>query len=185
MAVIRLLLTRGKRLAPKSWTRGRELDDQVLDGDAEWVFRVRERAGGQPMNLLAPEDARRADVIAKLVGGGEVEPMLEVRDLRIPTSAGTLPARLYVPHEECEPGAGLLYFHGGGFVVGSVDTHDASVRVLAKVSGTRILSVDYRRSPEHPFQPRLRMAWRRTPGFGHMGKPWGSSLTGWLWEETR
>ncbi|MEE2750619.1 MAG: alpha/beta hydrolase [Myxococcota bacterium] len=151
VAVVRLLLKRGKRLAPKSWRCGRELDGQVLDGDAEWVFRVRERAGGAPMNLQTPENARRADVIAKLVGGGGVEPMVEVRDLRIPTSAGTLPARLYVPHEECEPGAGLLYFHGGGFVLGSIETHDASVRVLAKVSGTRVLSVDYRRSPEHPF----------------------------------
>ncbi len=148
---VRQLLQRGKLLAPKSWTCGRDLDGQVLDGDAEWLFRVRERAGEQPMNLLTPEKARRADLIAKLVAGGEAEPMLEVRDLRIPTSAGTLPARLYVPHEECEPGVGMLYFHGGGFVVGSIDTHDASVRVLARVSGTRILSVDYRRSPEHPF----------------------------------
>src|SRR5262245_24414959 len=70
----------------------------------------------------------------------------EVRDV----DAGGVPARLYRP--SAEQGLGLLvYFHGGGWVVGDLDTHDATARALAAESGHAVLSVDYRLAPEHPF----------------------------------
>jgi acetyl esterase len=70
----------------------------------------------------------------------------QVRDL----DAGGVPARLYRPSDE--PGLGLfVYFHGGGWVLGDVDTHDAIARRLAASSGHAVLSVDYRLAPEHPF----------------------------------
>ena len=64
--------------------------------------------------------------------------------------AGGVPARLYRP--SAGPALGLvLYFHGGGWVLGSVDTHDHVTRALAAESGCAVLSVDYRLAPEHPF----------------------------------
>ena len=68
-----------------------------------------------------------------------------MRDLDV---AG-LPARLYTPTRD--RGALLLFFHGGGFMYGDLDSHDASCRFLAERSGVRVLAVDYRLAPEHPF----------------------------------
>jgi acetyl esterase len=65
--------------------------------------------------------------------------------------AGPIPARLYAPHAAPTPGPLLVYYHGGGWVQGSVATHDASCRLLAHLSGVRVLSVDYRLAPEHPY----------------------------------
>jgi acetyl esterase len=62
-----------------------------------------------------------------------------------------LPARLYVPTGATEPGALLVYFHGGGFWSGDLDSHDGACRFLAEQSMVRVLAVDYRLAPEHPF----------------------------------
>jgi acetyl esterase len=64
---------------------------------------------------------------------------------------GPLAARLYVPNEAPARGPLLVYFHGGGWVQGSVKSHDPGCRLLAHLSGVRILSVEYRLAPEHPF----------------------------------
>ncbi len=64
--------------------------------------------------------------------------------------AGGVPARRYVPVDAL-PGALLVFFHGGGWVNRSVDSHDPAVRALADLSGVEIVSVEYRRAPEHPF----------------------------------
>jgi acetyl esterase len=65
--------------------------------------------------------------------------------------AGAIPLRLYVPPAAPTPGPLLVYFHGGGWVQGSIATHDAGCRLLAHLSGVRVLSVDYRLAPEHPY----------------------------------
>src|SRR4051794_26424752 len=65
--------------------------------------------------------------------------------------AGDVGGRLYVPAAAASPGPLLVYFHGGGWVQGSVETHDAACRLLAHLSGVRLLSVDYRLAPEHPY----------------------------------
>ncbi len=72
-----------------------------------------------------------------------------VRDIVIPSQAGGMPARVYSPSPSA-PGL-VLYFHGGGWVVGSLDGWDASVRGLAVASGCDVVSVDYRLAPEHVF----------------------------------
>jgi acetyl esterase len=64
---------------------------------------------------------------------------------------GPLAARLYVPREAPARGPLLIYFHGGGWVQGSVNSHDPACRLLAHLAGVRILSVEYRLAPEHPF----------------------------------
>jgi acetyl esterase/lipase len=72
-----------------------------------------------------------------------------VRDIVIPTRAGEMPARVYSPSSSA-PGL-VVYYHGGGWVVGTLDGWDASVRNLAAASGCDVLSVDYRLAPEHVF----------------------------------
>lgn len=81
-------------------------------------------------------------------------PMFSVDDLRVPTRDGaTIRARLYFPVEPgwAEPVPALVYYHGGGFTVGSVDTHDALCRMFARDGRCAVLSVDYRLAPEHKF----------------------------------
>jgi len=73
------------------------------------------------------------------------------RDLALEGAAGPIAGRLYTPPGAVTPGACLVYFHGGGFVIGDLETHDAHCRRLAALSGSRILAVDYRLAPEFPF----------------------------------
>lgn len=81
-------------------------------------------------------------------------PMHAVEDLSVPTRDGaTIRARLYYPTQPhwAEPLPALVYYHGGGFTVGSVDTHDALCRMFARDARCAVLSVDYRLAPEHRF----------------------------------
>ena len=73
------------------------------------------------------------------------------RDLEVGGAAGPRPARLYTPAEAATPSGLLVYFHGGGFVIGDLETHDAHCRRLAHYSGQRVMAVDYRLAPENPF----------------------------------
>jgi acetyl esterase len=81
-------------------------------------------------------------------GGPE---MAEVRDLAVRGRRGAIPARLHVPRGARDPSPGLLYLHGGGFVIGSLSTHDRLVRELAELIGARVLALDYGLAPEHPY----------------------------------
>ncbi|MER2263708.1 alpha/beta hydrolase [Methylobacterium oxalidis] len=101
--------------------------------------------------------------LARLAARG-AEPA-ETRDLILPGPAGPLHARLYgPPGAGSAPRPGLLFFHGGGFVAGDLDTHDGICRALAAASLCRIVSVAYRLAPEHPFpaaveDARASLAW--------------------------
>jgi len=87
--------------------------------------------------------AMRADAVQQAALEGR-EPVAWVADV----DADGVPCRLYVPDGARRP---LLYLHGGGFALGEVETHDAQARRLANRTGSAVLSVDYRRPPEHPF----------------------------------
>lgn len=76
---------------------------------------------------------------------------VETRDLMIDGAEGEIPARLYTPAGAAQTTPGLVYFHGGGFVIGDLETHDGHCRRLAAFGGVRVLAVDYRLAPEHPF----------------------------------
>ena len=78
-------------------------------------------------------------------------PVEAVRDLAIPGPAGEIPARLYIPNGSTAPAPCLLFCHGGGYVIGDLDSHDALCRRLAAIGGVRVLAIDYRLSPEHVF----------------------------------
>ena len=93
------------------------------------------------------EGRERAETIPELLGPGpEVG---GVTDVRIPSRQGEIPARIYRPAGP--PTATLVYLHGGGWVVGSLDAFDPFTRVLVKETGWKVISVDYRLAPEHLF----------------------------------
>ena len=102
------------------------------------------------LETMSVEEARRVRAAGfKKMGGVPVE-LGRVQELRIPGPGGEIPARLYANHaggaRVC-----LVYFHGGGFVIGDLDTHDALCRALAKGSDAVVIAVDYRRAPEKKF----------------------------------
>ncbi|MDQ3720145.1 MAG: alpha/beta hydrolase [Actinomycetota bacterium] len=97
----------------------------------------------------APSDleSRRLNEIRCAVMGRRPETPVASQDL----TAGGVPSRLYVPQAAAASGPLLVFFHGGGWVQGSVQSHDAACRTVADRAGVRVLSVDYRLAPEHVF----------------------------------
>lgn len=116
--------------------------------EAEGLLAAMAEAGAPPLHELPVEAARTVPAeVAKLIGPGpDVE---TVRDLSIPVGAGEIGARIYEP--VAAPPATVVYYHGGGWVIGSVDDWDAVCRALAAGSGCRVVSVEYRLAPEHRF----------------------------------
>ncbi len=117
---------------------------------------------------------RRAAIERLLALGGEPEPVTRVEVGSIPGPAGPLRAWIYTP-----AGAptgllpGLVYFHGGGFVAGSLETHDRICRSLANASGCRLVSVDYRLGPEARFPAAVEDACAATRWIAAQARPLG------------
>lgn len=132
------------------------------------------RAGRPPMHALTPEQARAFYEAGARVLDLPPHRMARVEALTIPARDGaTLAAELVVPHRPAHDGppAVLLYFHGGGFVVGSVRTHAPLCRHLAQLTGCAVLSLDYRLAPEHRFPTAVHdafdtLAWLRGAAAG-------------------
>ena len=102
-----------------------------------------------PLAEQTPEHRREQMRAARAVG---IEaPMASVVNRTIPGPGGDLPVRIFVPTTEPGPRPALVYYHGGGWVVGDLDTHDTTCRWVADASGATVVSVDYRLAPEHPF----------------------------------
>jgi acetyl esterase len=128
------------------------MDGQRLAGDIHALVRIAALARGDSLSEgLAAEEARverRRE--AEVVGGPAPIPMARVEPVQVPGPAGTLDARLYVPPGP-PPSALLVYCHGGGWVIGDLETHDRPCRFLATHAGVQVLAIDYRLAPEHPF----------------------------------
>lgn len=108
------------------------------------------KASGQPNAHLLSVPAAREKFEAAFASLQKPE-LHSVRDVQIPTRDGAqIRARLYIATEHPAPGL-TLYFHGGGWLLGSIESHDVTARKLAQASGSAVLSVDYRRPPEAKF----------------------------------
>jgi acetyl esterase len=103
-----------------------------------------------PLSTMAPEVIRQAIAMQLEATAEEKEPVAKVEDRTIPGLAGEIPVRIYTP-EGSGPFPVLVFFHGGGWVICNLDTHDGSCRNLAKGAGCVVVSVDYRLAPEHKF----------------------------------
>jgi acetyl esterase len=107
---------------------------------------------------LSPEDAREQMAAMSKARGGEPLPIEKSEDRTIPGPAGDIPVRIYWPLGGKPKGA-VVYYHGGGHVIGSLETHDRVARNLTHYSGALILSVDYRMGPEDPFPAAVDDSW--------------------------
>ena len=127
------------------------VDGQELDPEAQLGLKLLALRGQPDLDVLDVEGARARVARDAATFAGVSIGLARVEDVTLDGVGAPLRARLYVPHHVDEPGELLVYFHGGGFVVGDLDTHDNSCRFIARQAGVRVLAVDYRLAPEHRF----------------------------------
>jgi len=126
----------------------------TLDADAAAVYKAFQEAGRPAYETLTPDEARAYYLAARVVTNPEPPALAEVRDFSIPAPHGAIPARLYRPdgmrlRDGLAPA--LVFFHGGGWVIGNLESHDVACRALAEAGESIVISVDYRLAPEHKF----------------------------------
>jgi acetyl esterase len=126
----------------------------VLDPDAAAVYQAFQEAGRPAYETLTAPEAREYYLTARLVVNPEPPELESVRELSIPAPHGAIPARLYTPKKLRKTDGlapCLVFFHGGGWVIGNLETHDVACRQLAQEGELIVISVDYRLAPEHKF----------------------------------
>jgi acetyl esterase len=131
---------------------GGKLDEQIA-----LMYCLQEMLGGFPLDSVTParsrDDFRKTFGLLKLAGV-TFEKVGPVRELEIPGPTGEIPARLYLPGTTPEYPL-FVYLHGGGWVIGGLDSADNMARFICKHAGCAVLSVDYRLAPEHAFPAAL------------------------------
>jgi acetyl esterase len=127
-----------------------QLDGDTLAPEIQVLLAVLERRREPPLETLSPGEAREARRRLTAVFGGKPVPVRAVNDLEIDTAV-PLRARHYEPPDPGGPHPLLVYYHGGGFLYGDLDTHDNVCRILCRHAGAHVLAVDYRLAPEYPF----------------------------------
>lgn len=140
----------------------------TLDPQARKLLDEAAAAGGPPLCMQTVEEARQGARDKAAVTSLPPEPVARVEDRCIPGPGGDIPVRIYTP---AGPGPlpVLVYFHGGGWVMSDLDTHDGLCRALANRSGAVVVSVDYRLAPEARFPAALEDA---------------SAATLWVWRNS-
>ena len=106
---------------------------------------------GPRAHAFGPNQARAMILASRYVADAEVGELAVIRDLACPGPGGEIRLRLYDARETREAGPLLLFFHGGGFVFGDLDTHEPFCAEVARQLDLPVLAVDYRLAPEHPF----------------------------------
>lgn len=133
-----------------------EIDGQRLDPHFQLGIALIEKMSEGEYEDMSVEHAREALERSSFTVSGGRTPLPVVTDLVLPLAGddpatADLPARLYSPVDDGEVSPVLIYFHGGGWVLGSIDSHDATCRYIAHTAGLKVLSVDYRLAPELLF----------------------------------
>ena len=126
----------------------------VLDPDASAVYKAFQEAGRPAYETLSAPEARDYYLQARVVSNPEPPELARVEPLAISAPHGTIPARIYVPKRLLRQDGlspALVFFHGGGWVIGDLETHDVACRKLADHGELIVISVDYRLAPEHKF----------------------------------
>ncbi|MBC9733771.1 alpha/beta hydrolase [Nocardioides marmotae] len=128
----------------------------AIDPQIDGLLQLMAGSGHPPMWQQSPEDARRGFRVltVDLRDPAFVPEVAAVEDVTVPGAAGPLAARIYRPSAGSAGSAPLptvAFFHGGGFVIGDLDTHDLTCRTIATLCEAVVVSVDYRLAPEHPF----------------------------------
>ncbi len=125
----------------------------TLDPDCLKVHALYALAKRPPLELQTPPEAREGMRRSRPFLQPDAPEVGKLENLSCPGPAGDIPLRLYRPMTPNRAGAGgaLIYFHGGGWVIGDLESHDVLCRDLANQSGATVVSVDYRLAPEHRF----------------------------------
>jgi acetyl esterase len=126
------------------------VDGDTLAPEVQLTLALLERRREPRPETLSPAEARQVRRRLAAVYGGKPVAVGVVRELELDAS-GPLRARHYAPSESGGPHPLLVYYHGGGFTYGDLDTHDCVCRILCRHAGAHILAVDYRLAPEHQF----------------------------------
>lgn len=125
-------------------------DGLILNAKAQFLCNVVEKQSLPPAEDTVQNTRDQMEGLAATLGGDYV-PLPYVEDFTIPGDHGPIPARLYKPTDTNEPLPVLVGFHGGGFIRGSVNSHDGLFRRLAKFGNFAVVSIDYRLAPEDKF----------------------------------
>ncbi|MFT4571628.1 MAG: acetyl esterase [Hyphomicrobiaceae bacterium] len=127
------------------------IDGQTLDTQVQLVLRVVALASVPNLEDCTPEQARCAydDFVTAMTGPERMMGKVEGRTIVGPD--GTIAIRVYTPGTPARPLPLIVYFHGGGWVIGDLDSHDRPLRVMADEAGAIVVAVDYRLAPEHRF----------------------------------
>ena len=136
----------------------------ALDPEVRAVLELVIKAGRPPYHQLSPKEARQMFRETRPAGTPAPPTIGLVKDLTADGPLGAIPLRLYRP-ADVAPTARLpvlVFFHGGGWVIGDLDTHDVLCRQLTAESGASVISVDYRLAPEHKFPAAVDDAWAAT-----------------------
>jgi acetyl esterase len=125
----------------------------ALDPDTQLVLEMIRVAGRPPFETLTPDEARLAYVNSRKVLQPPPESVAEIRDLTAPGPASDIPLRVYrgIGTTPADKLPALIYYHGGGWLLGDLDSHDGVCRRFANVARCCVVSVDYRMAPEHKF----------------------------------
>jgi len=130
----------------------------VIDSEARAYLESLLALGLPPLAEQGVEEARRRNRTGAPMLAGDPEQVARIDDIRVPGPRGTMSGRIYAPvRGQALPA--LLYLHGGGWVVGGIDTHDSVCRALARRAGCMVLSLDYGLAPEHRFPAPLEDGW--------------------------
>jgi acetyl esterase len=134
----------------------RRADD--LDRDVRRLVESARQTGHLPLHELGVEGGR--ELLVDIAASGRPEPVGAVEDRSIPGSGNEIDVRLYSPDDAGGDGrAALVYYHGGGWMLGGLDTADDVCRALSNAADRVVLSVDYRLAPEHRFPAAVEDAW--------------------------
>ena len=123
----------------------------MLDPQARALIDLMTERGVPPVQTLSPMEARALYRDRRGFTQPEPPAVGAVKDLEAPGPRGPIPLRLVTPAGSAGPWPVLVYFHGGGWTIGDLDTHDVLCRQLCAASGCAVLAVDYRMGPEHRF----------------------------------
>ena len=128
-----------------------DLPEPYVRPDARQFLDWLNQLPGPRGHEAGPVEARRMMVASRHVADAPVGELAVIRDLSCPGPGGAIGLRLYDSREQRDPGPLLLFFHGGGFVLGDLDTHEPFCAEMARTLDLPVLAVDYRLAPEHPW----------------------------------
>ena len=147
MKVLPWVPTRAKRMLAGG--RSVTIDGNTLDPTLQLMLAAQRAVGINGLAIEGDPAASRAQAreMTRAFGGPQIH--VAVTDVSIPGPVGDIPARHYRP-VTAEPAPMLVFYHGGGWVIGDLDTHDALCRLTCRDADVHVLSIDYRLAPEHP-----------------------------------